>query len=281
MKTLAYFASGSDREEYQDLGFDRIYLIDNCFRRRGGNEFSNGKVKCIGMDCLEAIDYLRTEGTKIDCFVCLNEGLFEGGGHYALNSDMFLGYAMPLFQDKYIHIMNKHYYQHHYKVSMDLPYDMEEITETDNRFIDPFTFVISAYHKGHAKVYQMTKSHSSQTITLDSFISLSIVHDSIWNYYDELDCLVISIAEQGQQSGFFDRLPKVVNVNNKSIDDILSDCVQHKINKIGFTPWKRGRYISFIDRLEQYNEEYPKEIVLFHLNKNDYREILGSTKPSQ
>ncbi len=35
---------------------------------------------------------------EIDCFVSLNEGLYEGGGSYANNSDLFLGCAMPLFK---------------------------------------------------------------------------------------------------------------------------------------------------------------------------------------
>src|SRR5438034_5417277 len=142
MKTLVYFASGQYKEEYQDLDFDRIYLVDNCFRNRQNYEgtFSTkGKVKCIGMDCLESIEFLKKEDVLIDCFVSLNEGLGEGGGSYAINSDMFLGYAMPLFKDKYIHIMNKNYYRYFpHKVSMDLPFAMEEIKENDKRYLSPF-----------------------------------------------------------------------------------------------------------------------------------------------
>lgn len=62
MRTLVYFASGCDRPEYQKLDFDRIILIDNCFKNRSRKPksvFNKGKVTCIGMDCLESIEYLK------------------------------------------------------------------------------------------------------------------------------------------------------------------------------------------------------------------------------
>jgi hypothetical protein len=272
MHTLVYFASGPIRKEYQDLDFDRIYLVDNCFKRRHSENhiFSVGKVICIGMDCLESIKYLIKEDVHIDCFVSLNEGLSEGGGSYALNSDMFLGYAMPLLKDEYIHIMNKNYYQNMYHVSMDLPFDMEEIKEDDIRYLSPFIFSKDNYHKGHAKVYQMIKSQNEQLYNFSSNIKLTIIHDSIWNYYETLDFVVISFSYPGQQD-FFEKLPKVVTMNNKSIDEIFTECVQKKICKIGFTPWAGGNYLGLIKKIENYKDDYPTEIKLFHLNKNDYR----------
>jgi hypothetical protein len=111
MTTLVYFASGPYKIEYENLTYDQIYLIDNCFK---SEIFEIGKVKCIGMDCLKAVDYLKGKGVIIDCFVSLNEGLYEGGGSYAINSDMFLGYVMPIMRNEYYHIMNKNYYMGQY-----------------------------------------------------------------------------------------------------------------------------------------------------------------------
>ena len=163
MRTLVYFASGCYRQEYQELEFDKVYLIDNCFKMRQQKEpnFINiEKVTCIGMDSLQSVKFLKEENIKIDCFVSLNEGLYEGGGKYAINSDLFLGYVMPLLKDKYIHIMNKNYYNNIYHVTMDLPYNVEEIMEKDNRYLDPFIFSKDNYHYGHAKVYQMCRIHN-------------------------------------------------------------------------------------------------------------------------
>lgn len=276
MKTLVYFASGPDREEYQDLDFDKIYLIDNYFRNR--NRFQNrvvskGKIRCIGMDCLESIEYLKKEKVKIDCFVSLNEGLYEGGGSYAINSDMFLGYAMPLFKDQYIHIMNKEYYHNHYNVSMDLPYVFEEIKDNDNSYIKPDIFSKYKWVTNNAKVFIMNK----KTNTIVEFLlsptrKVKIIHDSIWNYYDYLDVLVVSYSKQGQQD-FFDRIPKVLNSKSIELDKIFDYCKENKINKIGFTPLGYNYNKYLIKRLSNYDLMYLREVIMFHLNRNDYREI--------
>ena len=224
------------------------------------------------MDCLESIKFLKQENIKIDCFVSLNEGLFEGGGRYAINSDLFLGYVMPLLKDNYIHIMNQNYYCNMYNVSMDLPFEMKEISENDKRYISPFIFSKDDYHKNNAKVFQMLRIFNIQNIFLNPKLKISIINDSIWNYYNELDRIVILFTSQGQRN-FFDKLPKVIDLNHSSIDEIFSICKKNKIEKIGFTPWGRGDYNSFINRVKEFNDEYPKELYLFHLNKNDYKKI--------
>jgi hypothetical protein len=276
MKTLVYFASGPNREEYQELGFDKIYLVDNCFRNAYQNSeriFSEGNVTCIGMDCLESIQYLKRNGIQIDYFVSLNEGLYEGGGRYALNSDMFLGYVMTLFKPRYIHIMNKNYYHGIYHVTMDVPYIIEELEEDDPRYLNPCLFSKDSYHQGVAKVFQMTKQITKDVkLEINSSITVKIIHDSIWNYYEEIDALVISFSQQGQED-FFDRIPKVLNMNRMHIDEIFSYCKNRKIKRIGFTPWGKGNYIDFLSKLKMEVGEYPQEIFLFHLNRNDYKGI--------
>lgn len=276
MSILVYFASGPFREEYQKLDFDSIYLIDNCFSNRGrqaNNILTNGKITCLGMDCLESIGYLINYKVEIDCFVSLNEGLYEGGGSYAINSDMFLGYAMPLFKEKYIHIMNKSYYHNMYHVSMDLPYAIEEIKENDSRYLSPFIFSKDNYHKGHAKVFQMRKLEKIKTeININTHLKLQIIHDSIWNHYQELETLIISFSDQGQRD-FFDRIPKVMNLNKIKLDEIFDFCEKNRIVKIGFTPFGHGSYNGFLEKLKGLKNDYPKEVFMFHLNKEDYREI--------
>ena len=275
MRTLVYFASGCDRPEYHELDFDKVILIDNCFKNKKGypkNVFNKGKVNCIGMDCLESVEYLKNENIKIDCFVSLNEGLYEGGGSYAINSDFFLGYIMPLLKDNYIHIMNRDYYHNMYNVSMDLPFEMNEISENENDYISPFTFSKDDYHKGHAKVYKMKRIFKTQNFSFNSRLKISISHDSIWNHYEKLDLIVISFTQQGQGT-YFDKLPKIINLNSNSIDEVFEHCKTNKIEKVGFTPWGNGYYSSFINRLKDFEGDFPKEIFLFHLNKDDYREI--------
>jgi hypothetical protein len=275
-RTLVYFASGPYKNVYEFLPYDQVYLVDYCFagNRNHHNQVSkSGKVLCLGMDCLSAVDFLKRSKVKIDCFVVLNEGLFEGGGHYAINSDMFLGYAIPILKDKYIHIVNKNYYGNQYHhVSMDLPYQMTAINEGDQDYIDPFLFSDDEYHKGFAKVYRMEKLTSTQDLNLNSNIKISIIQDSIWNHADELDLMAISITPQGQ-GDFFQRLNKVISLRDLSLVQILDLCVRKKIENIGLTPWSRGKYSTFIDLIRNYSKEYPKSISLFHLNRNDFKSL--------
>jgi hypothetical protein len=280
-KTLVYFASGPYKKRYEFLPYDRIYLVDYCFSGKGNrnNGSSNhnirvsqsGKVICLGMDCLNSINYLKQLDVKIDCFVVLNEGLFEGGqGGYALNSDMFLGYVMPILSDEYIHIMNQNYYGcSYYKVTMDLPYLKTEISEGDQDYLNPFLFSDDEYHKGYAKVYRMKKQTSVEYLNINPNIQVSIIHDSIWNYNNELDALAISITPQGQ-GDFFKGLSNVISIRGLSMEQILDYCVKEKFERIGLTPWAHGKYSSFIDQISNYTKEYPKRISLFHLNRNDF-----------
>jgi len=275
MKTLAYFASGDVRKEYNNLDFDKIYLIDKCFNKgTNGRIISKGKITCIGMDCLESIKFLAKENVKIDYFVSLNEGLWEGGGSYAINSDIFLGYAMTLLNNCYIHIMNMSYYgTREYHVSMDIPYDMIEIKEDDDRYLNPSIFSDYDFAVNGAKVLQMSKLISkNHEISINQNTIIKIIHDSIWNYYEYLETIAISFSQQDQLD-FFDKIPKVLNLNKMQTDDVFNYCESHKIEKIGFTPWGKGNYKNFINKLKERESDYPREISLFHLNKNDYQEF--------
>lgn len=282
LKTLVYFASGPSKDVYESLPFDRIFLVDYCFIGKGNrtNRFGNpniqisqsGKVICLGMDLLDSINYMKQHKVKIDCFVVLNEGLSEGGGKFAGNSDMFIGYTMPILNDEYIHIMNKNYYGPNYHVTMDLPYLMTEMSEGDQDYLDPFIFSDDSYHEGYAKVFRMKKYISVENIKINPNIQLSIIHDSIWNYKEELGLIAISITPQGQ-GDFFTKSNKVVSFRDFSVTEILDICVQNKIERIGFTPWLKGKYSSFVDQISNYTQEYPKVISLFHLNQKDYKSL--------
>lgn len=282
-KSLVYFASGPCKKLYESLPFEKIYLVDHYFSGKGNRNNGrgnpniqvnkSGKVICIGMDCLDAVNYLKQHEVKIDTFISLNEGLYEGGkGGYAINSDLVLGYIMPILNDTYIHIMNKSYYGNHYHVTMDLPYLKTEIFEDDPDYLNPLIFSEDEYHKGNAKVFRMKKSISVEDLNINPNIHLSIIQDSIWNYTAELDLLVTSLKPQGQ-GNFFDRLNKVVSLRENSIAEILDHCVQRKIGRIGITPWANGKYSTFIDQIKNYSKDYPKSISLFHLNRNDFKSL--------
>jgi hypothetical protein len=273
MRTLVYFASGPYNKSYQELPFDRIFLVDNMFR--GYQLLELEKVILVGMDCLKSIEYFKTQGITIDYFVSLNEGLGEGGGSYAINSDMFLGYVMPLLNDEYYHMMYPGYYGKYWNVKMDLPYHKEAISRDENSFFDPMLFSTYAYNKD-AEVYKMTKKRTELPILSSLHTRISIIHDSIWCDYDALDMLFLSLKQQGQ-GDFFEHIPKVKAIERYTpITDILNFCNDHKLSSIGITPWMNGKYQNLIPTLKSWNKPYPSKINLYHLNRGDYGCLRGN-----
>ena len=123
---------------------------------------------------------------KHQTFIALNEGMYEGGGIYPLCADSIISYISLILNDEYIHVLNKNYYGNHYHVTMDLPYHMTEIKEGDQDYLNPFIFSDDSYHKCNAKVFRMKKHISVKYLNINPNIQLSIIHDSIWNYTDDI-----------------------------------------------------------------------------------------------
>lgn len=274
MSTMVYFASGEYRQHYQRLPFKSIFLVDNCFKKY--DLFQKGKVTLIGRDCLKSIEYFRQQNIMIDYFISLNEGLGEGGGSYPINSDMFIGYVMPILKNEYYHMMYPGYYNFHYKTRMDLPYKKTIINRGDPNYFNPMMFSTYDYNKD-ALIYKMQKAINIQVILKTKNRKVTLINDSIWCYYEKLDHLFISIINQGQGI-FFHELTKVKMIElNTPIRKILEYCMELKLETIGITPWMRGKYKDFTESIEKWDGDFPKEIKLYYLNQNDFQ-ILKDNK---
>jgi hypothetical protein len=272
MKNLAYFASGKYHDKFQNLPYDRVFLIDRKILSTNNNQ-SNiktiGKVVCLNMDALDACDYFRKNKIKLDCFVSINEGLYEGGGDYAIHSDAVFSYIMPLLKNKYIHIIDRKYYNYPMIVNMDWNYEKEEITKNDPDYIDPDFFSTSSHDKEFGNVYRMTKKVEKTDLQINPNIKMSIIQDSIWNHEQDLDCIGLS-ANHSVINPFFYSKTKTFSIRGLDINQILTYCMEKKIEKIGLTPWLKGKYQEVLEVLTTYSNPYPKQISFFHLNKKDF-----------
>jgi hypothetical protein len=307
MSTLVCFASGAVKPEYESLPFDEIYLIDSEYFRNNSKElkdgnrevFQVGKITCIGLECLKAVDYLKSKNVKVDCYAAVNSGCYDSAKRCPLGSPYFIGYMMPILDDNYVHITNlEKYYGSTDANAMGLPYEMKQLTKNDKRYVDPKILTTNKAEVEDVEVFQMSKIREVIDLVLDSEVKVSVVRDSVWNYYDDVDLVVHSISDFERRK-FFDRKPRVITWNHineskrvyclyslsekvwrakfeigKDLDAIFSYCVKNKINKVAFTPWGTGNYNTFLQKLQTYSEKYPKEITLFHLNKDDYKEII-------
>jgi hypothetical protein len=273
LRTLVYLASGKYKKEYESLPVDRIFLVDHhCFpsfkkTRRAVQMYSSSKVTCLGMDALEAIDFFKENNIVIDILVIINEGLAEGGGYMALCANSVLSYISRVLRKEYIHILSTKYYSKDLNINLDLPIEKQLLSKVDEGWIDPTIF--SEDWGKHAEVFRVNQKPSVTEIHLNPNIQTLVIHDTIWNYYDQLGLVVLSTKDQGRRH-FFGTMEKVMLITDLSLSELFEYCDRNKIESIGFTPWARGRYSSFIDLIKEYRGEFPKRISLFYLNNSDY-----------
>jgi len=302
--TLVYFASGSQiRKAYRSLPYKNIFLVDKGFSRDPGGRNRipvvtiEDNIICLGMDCLEAVFLLKKINCNIDCFVSINEGLNEGGGDYAINSDSFLGYAFPVLADSFIHIGYRNYYtaekyQHLKEHWLDLPYENRAILkESDPEYIPPAFFTNDKRYAANAEVTRLSKKSTRQHTINKGDKEISILHSSIWDNTKALDAVfvrfenkrqkeVILSNEQSPQPEGLKIFPLYVNNHPKyntqfttyDFDAILSLCKSKKWKHIGLVP-NQGAYQKLIEKITSDGMEYPEKISFYHLNQDDFADL--------
>ena len=281
-RTLVYIASGGYKKDYEKLQYDRVFLVDTWAFPR----FQSKKVQMLRQDALDAVKVLHANNIKIDCLVTLCESVGEGGQTYATCSDTFMGYIMPVLSKDFIWICNNRmYYPIQYRsiidpskkhpttiynslsnndrmrsrygynfVSLNLPYDMWEIYDSDPDYLSPALFMESVCENNKGHVYKMRYAPAIETIILPGNITIRLIQDSIWNHYDELDYLFISFKlGYFPMKNYFENIDKVDYYKQMEFGAKLRWADLNRLNHIGFTPhyWY------------QYDKNYQKQLESF------------------
>jgi hypothetical protein len=284
MSTLLYLASGEYRPIYEDLPFDHVILVDRKFNiNRIINRPPNSKVELIEADALQAIKILkRRQGIKIDCLVSVNEGLFGGGGDYPIFSDFLLGYISPILADNLKVVTDIQYYgaaQIGKKVAkMDWGFSSQRVDSDNPLFIDPRQFTVYGNQTGadYGDVFILNRERERKLLPLNDTIETAIVHGSIWEDEQELDMMGINLRERDYPRGrysintFFERIPMVYNIHNRSIEEILAYAEENKVQHLGLTPWMNNDYQQVMDVLRTYAPNHLKKLTFYHLRRNDF-----------
>lgn len=279
-KTLVYFASGTHiHDEYKSLDYENVILVDYCFKNCS---YDGGKVICLGLDSIVAIYIFKQLSLKIDCLIAINEGLYEGGGQYSINSDTFLGYCFPLFADRLIHLGIKDYYcgneyfhqRTHY---LNLPYGEKKIlTPIDKGYISPSIFSTEGYR---ASVTQLEYKSGTNYSFKYGGITVHVKHSSIFNFENKLDVLFVQYENYRQKMVFEKLEHKLIDLrsftkeNNKFSSEAKNSinklCINNQYERIGFIPCGVN-YMDLINSLSEHYQNGLKEVFFFHLNKEDF-----------
>lgn len=280
-KTLVYFASGSTIDkEYKNLSYDNVILVDYTFK---GCTFDGEKVFCLSMDAIVAVYILKQLKVKIDCFIATNEGLFEGGGRYAINSNYFLNYCFPLFSDTVLHMANiREYYagleyanlREHY---LELPFKSKRIVlPEDTEYISPKIF--SPLEGYRAEVYLFEKKLESNGSFNCKDIPVYVHKNSIWNYEEELDVIYVGFENRYQKAIFEKLEPKIIDSanlqfsNRECINDnnlINAYITGKQIKKVGVMT-NGSYYIDLTKFLSVGLHKNLEEIHFFHFENADH-----------
>jgi hypothetical protein len=146
-------------------------------------------------------------------------------------------------------------------VSLDLPYEMTELSANDKGYISPATFssLLNDNNKGH--VFRMHYSPVIQEYPITERFKIRILQDSIWNHYDELDAIFISFKlEYWEMRDYFEYLPKVSYYKQMEFGEMLNQSAREDHHHIGFTPHYLYQYDKVYQKqLEEFALEFIKE----------------------
>lgn len=280
---------------------DDYYSFDTGLNKRikiKKNE--NNTVYLMDMNVFEAVYYFRQNNIKLDCVVNINEGLYEGGGKYSLKTHQFLGYLMPILKREFLYIVE---YPHLFKENEKLiegkrfrrkfrkffnyGYSKILLEKNDSRYLDPYIF--SDYQWCYKKTVNVfVEKNKPKLIKIklkNNKINFYLLNDSIWNYQNDLDFIITTynyIFDDFLQTYYI--MHNVINVSSNDyakyykILSLLKLFNEKKIYRIGLMPPRFYNIEVLVNMLNDNDFNYPKEIILFHLDKNDYKEFIKNNK---
>ena len=284
-RTLIYFASGNAvKEDYFKLDYENIVLVDQEFRI---NVVIQEKIFCLSMDSMKAVHLFHKEKIKVDCVVAMNEGLYEGGGNYPLNSDIFWGYCSPILNNKYIHIAYppEYYYEkpkikHGYPTTseyahlatfyLDVPFTEKiKLEPGADGYIDPAIFSMWHPHMTEkSSVYYFNeRSATSHSFQINN-TRVTVSHKSIWDEAEESDSLFVILFNYTQKKILLDLHPNLNNSYGLKPNQIYDFINDNKFRSVAFAPI-RGGFNDLFELLKQSPISTLDEIKIYHLLNHD------------
>jgi len=269
-KTLLYLASGEFQNHYTLLPYQLIILVDRyylptrvtlvdkgcltvCWEDHASGHYLttdlrnhlNQNVKSLKtdqkiivelrMDALDGIKLLHELDITIDALVKINEGLYEGGGDYAIFLGMVIGYILPLFADNLILVCDPGYYTHSLRKMFTRPtlwgFTKMEIRSGDEGYIPAKQFTVYNIFENSLKVYRLNRNLACRRFKFNKF-HLMLIKDSIWSDHLLLDLMVFPLRMMSKDriteyhsttvTNFFINQPKVRILDYSNIFDLTS-----------------------------------------------------------
>lgn len=264
-----YFASGDYFEDFHDsiqtMKVNKLILVDYQFKE----SIIIDNIAIIALEATDAIKLFKYFNIQFDVFICLNDGVNEGGGWYNMHSQYFIAYVMPILKNPYIHIYSQKYLgvEDNRHIN-DIGYTPTEIE------IDGNTNFLK-YKPEHINIYKMTKDDVYKEVYINGDFKINIINKSIWLDEHILDRMYIRSRKEFY---YFTRTARTKLIytkkstgNNYIITRVLNT---HQLHIVGSMPIGASNYKTFLRE----TKTLKGEINLYHLNSNDYSYIKQNLK---
>jgi hypothetical protein len=113
-------------------------------------------------------------------------------------------------------------------------------------------------------------------------IRVAVVWDSIWRGLDQSDLVVVKRIGSTRRAipnylrgllpnaDLTERFEFVTTSRVTSIQHLLQKAEDRKLSRLALIPLGGGRYRRTADEIQCWSGDYPEEVCLYHLNRNDF-----------
>ena len=276
--TVLYPSACKYHDDFQTLEFDNVILCSTHFEQ----STIIGKVSCIKMNESELLERLCRMGVKLNAVINLHNRPYSED----CRQMAFFNKMMPLFADEILYFSNREFFT---QGNLDAPVSLEPVAIPD--------FLKLSQKHSNALDDTITgwcikKINTPPTSLKFPNVELVLHRDSIWGKVDQFDMTFMKSPTNRSDSGegYNDRCNAIrhylhgFDVSERkikyfyikeqeyqqSILPLLKEAASNKLESVACIPFSDGGYEIIHEQLKNWTGEFPKEIHVFHLHKDDF-----------
>ena len=275
--TVLYPSACKYHDDFQNLEFDNVILCSTHFEQ----STVIGKVFCIKMNESELLGKLCKMGVKLNAVINLHNRPYEED----CRQMAFFNKMMPLFADDILYFSTRDFFT---QESLDAPVTLEPVALPG--FVKLFQKHSNALEETITG-WGIKKINTPPTSLTFPHVELVLYRDSIWGKVDQFDMTFMKRPTNPHDSGegYNDRWNAIRNYLKgfgvserklkyfdrkqeypQSILPLLEEAATKKLKSVACIPFSGGGYEIIHEQLKNWTGEFPKEIHVFHLHKDDF-----------
>lgn len=268
-RVLFYPSACGYSHEFQKVPHDVVILNSNSFRTMK----RRGKVCCLNYDNNALLGLLNAKRIQLSAILIIRDGCEEGGNYECAAKEGFFGRLLPVVADTF------DYHRDHGPFPLDVPAQFEEYKTPD--YLE--AFIRKSAPLGEIRSFRVTASPNIERDLILGRVRVVVIRDSIWRDYDQSNLIVVKrlgsarwaipnyLAGLSPNADSSAKVEFVSSSRTKSIQAFLQLAEERKSSRLSLIPIAGGRYEAIGREIEGWAGDYPEEIFLYHLNRDDFQ----------